>query len=106
MKVKCSKGEECACWHSPSCRFFKDGNGSAGDKCQLTHESARDMPVVESDAGGDDEGNQPNCRGTSPTRRGTKSGAEVPVAVCISSTGAIDNTGVGGIPACLGLNHW
>lgn len=105
LKGKCSKGKACAYWHLPQCRFFKNGNSFAGDKCQSVHKDAtatlrRPQLVTRGGGGGaNDDEEKPKRRGRSPIPKGSKSGAKGAPTVCLWSMGASDNAGIGETPA-------
>lgn len=96
---KFSKGKDCICWHSPRCRFFKNGNCFAGDKCQVAHKHTTAAPATAGDAGRQKNGDE-----NKPSRRGgSKSGAE-PATVCSSSTDSSNDSSGGETLAVAGAS--
>lgn len=101
LKGKCSEGGDCACWHAPHSRFFKNGYCIAREKCQFVHIGSTVAPATVGDAGGRNNGDEkkPKRRGRSPTPKSPKSGTEGPATVCISSRDVSKEASGGETPA-------
>ena len=50
LKGKCDKGANCDWWHPPECRFFKQGNCSAGKSCSFVHAKDKAAPAPSPEA--------------------------------------------------------